>query len=246
MKISRKQLRSLIIEQFSHLNEEVTTLAALASAGTISANVLASAQALIRVGLTTAPEMVAAFSSGFSAPAAHAAAHTLGGATQLPAAGSVSGAAGNLTALLSGGGAGDAGVGVVLKGAAAAEILLLVAGIAGIAGIAATGSMAAFETLKRNKKSTASFALDVIKRSMSRSFKRNKKNMDELSQKMGSKAIRSSSIKSLNVALETGLLKLDVNDLYDVYENMKKSASVEYVDLDAIEKMLEEIKALVR
>ena len=109
--------------------------------------------------------------------------------------------------------------------------------------MAVTGSMAALETLKAKKKSTAQFIFNIMKRAMSKKLKSDKKNMDETTIKMAFRALKSKNPEALKVALETGLLKLDANELYDQYDEMRSSASAEYVDFDAVDKALREIRS---
>lgn len=247
MKITRRQLRQIISESLkpSVLKEEAVTLASLAASGAITQAQLASAQQIISAGLMTGPEMIASLTGAGSAAAG---AGALAGSTQvtLGAAGSVSGAATNLMTVLGGGAAFSEPVAATLAAAAAAEIVLIVAGIAGIAGMAVTGSMAALETLGAKKKSTAAFIFNIMKRAMSKKLKSDKADMDETTIKMAHRALTSRNPEALKVALETGLLKLDVNELYGQYDEMRSSASAEYVDFDAVDEALKEIRKSVR
>ena len=247
MKITRRQLRQIIAESLKPfaLNEEAVTLASLAASGAITQTQLARAQQIISAGLMTGPEMIASLTGAGSAAAG---AGALAGPTQvtLGAAGSVGGAATNLMTVLSGGAAVSEPTAYILASAAAAEISLIIAGIAGIAGIAVTGTMAALETLGAKKKSTAEFIFNIMKRAMSKNLKKDKSDMDETTIKMAHRALSSRNMEALKVALETGLLKLDVGLVRDQYFEMESSASAEYVDFDAVDATLREISKSVR
>ena len=117
------------------------------------------------------------------------------------AAGATAGAATtNLMTVASGATAAETG-GAVLAAAAAAKVMLIVAAVAGIAGIAVAGSMAAFETLRAKKRSTAQFVYNVIKTALSRRLKSDKSNMDELTIKMAHRALKSKDTLILSESL---------------------------------------------
>jgi hypothetical protein len=242
MKITRRQLKRIIIESVKPytLKEEAVTLASLAASGVITQIQLANAQQIVSAGLMTGPEMIASITGASSAAAG---AGALAGPTQvtLGAAGSVSGAATNLTTVLGGGAAFSEPVAATLAAAAAAEVVLIVAGIAAGAAAAVTGSMAAFESLKAKKRATAQFVYNVIKTALSRKLKSDKTDMDETTIKMAFRALKSKNPDALKVALETGLLKLDVNELDRALGEMTQSASAEYVDFDAARDAISEI-----
>jgi hypothetical protein len=244
MKITRRQLKRIIIESVKPytLKEEAVTLASLAASGAITQIQLANAQQIVSAGLMTGSEMIASITGASSASAA-AGAGALAGPTQvtLGAAGSVSGAATNLMTVLGGGAAFSEPVAATLAAAAAAEVVLIVAGIAAGAAAAVTGSMAAFESLKAKKRATAQFVYNVIKTALSRKLKSDKTDMDETTIKMAFRALKSKNPDALKVALETGLLKLDVNELDRALGEMTQSASAEYVDFDAARDAISEI-----
>jgi hypothetical protein len=240
MKISRKQLRSLIIEQLSPSNQAPgQRTAGKADAVTYRDGPFSDirndprAREMVNAGLTTFPGLHEALRAALERRKAR------GGGS--PGKQARNQAIRNAADEVLGSGWDDDVETMIFFSVAA-----YAGHVAGIASGVSSAPLDALEILTRNKKSTASFALDVIKRSMSRSFKRNKKDMENFRQEMASKALKSNDIKRLGVALKSDLLKINVNDLYDVYENMKKSASAEYVDLEAVEKTLEEIKAKIR
>jgi hypothetical protein len=84
---------------------------------------------------------------------------------------------------------------------------------------------------------------DILKRTMSISLKKLKAaGMPQESVKIAYNAIMKGSAENIMEQIKAGNIDIDLNDLQKVHNDMKSSASEEYVDQKAIEKMLEDIR----
>jgi hypothetical protein len=94
--------------------------------------------------------------------------------------------------------------------------------------------------------STKSFIKNVIKRGLSKSLKRFKKDMSEEEIKKAHRAITSGDDEDIMSGIKMGLIRIDLNDLNDAFQDMKNSASVEYVDMETVEDFLRKIRSAAK
>ena len=131
--------------------------------------------------------------------------------------------------------------GTVFVGAVPVAAVLIPA-ILAITAAAYHGTHAIFDTLEAKKQGTRSFVKNVIKRGLSKSLKRFKKDMSEEEIRKAHRAITQGDDKDIMTGIKMGLLRIDLNDLNDAFEDMKNSASVKYVDEKAVEEILRKIR----
>lgn len=98
------------------------------------------------------------------------------------------------------------------------------------------------DVVRAKKAATSKFMQDVLSRALSRSLKRSKNEMSKEDVAKAHKAITSRDGDAIIGSIKAGFLSLDLNDLQDVYKDLKKSASAERVDFDAVEKMLKKLR----
>ena len=107
------------------------------------------------------------------------------------------------------------------------------------------GGHAALENLKAKKAGTQKFTLDVIRRAASKTLKKIKGDLTDDEIEKLHKAIMSGAPEELAANAKSGLMPLDVRELNSTFQGMKSSASVETVDLDAVEEILGDLRASV-
>lgn len=139
-----------------------------------------------------------------------------------------------------------AGSGAGLGASAALGLSGAAGPVAGLVAMIALGVIA-YDTMKdvdeASRKATAQRMNDILKRTMSISLKKLKAaGMPQESVKIAYNAIMKGSAENIMEQIKAGNIDIDLNDLQKVHNDMKSSASEEYVDQKAIEKMLEDIR----
>ncbi len=107
------------------------------------------------------------------------------------------------------------------------------------------GYKAGVEVSKAKREGTQKFILDVIRRAASKTLKKIKGKLPEEQINTLHKAIMSGTAEDLATHAGAGLLPLDIRILNKTLQDMKSSASVETVDLEAVEKELGPLRASV-
>jgi hypothetical protein len=101
------------------------------------------------------------------------------------------------------------------------------------------------DVVQAKRQATLKFMQDLLSRALSRGLKRSKGNMSQEDIDKTHKAITSRDGEAILGSIKAGFLSLDLDDLQDVYKDLKKSASAVRVDFDAVEKMLKKLRDVV-
>ena len=118
-----------------------------------------------------------------------------------------------------------------------------IAALVAVGAVMGLGYMAITEVEEASQKATAQRMNDILKRTMSMSLKRlRQQGLPEDKAKQAHNVIMNGSAEQIQAAAKEGIVDIDLNDLDKVQRNMKSSASSEFVDQEAIDKMIEELK----
>ena len=143
--------------------------------------------------------------------------------------------------------AGATGAGVAGLGASAALGLSGVAGPVALVVAAIGAGILSIQTLsevqKSERKATAQRMNDILKRTMTMTLeKARKKGLSDYDARKAHDVITKGKPKEIEDAIKMGVVGIDLNDLERVSRDMERSASSEYVDSEAIDKMIDELK----